>query len=42
MPFVLHTLFEAFNPVSLVVSLFLGDFRSTLIPTLAVRVAVPC
>ncbi len=29
---VLHTLLEAFVLVSLVVFLFLGDFRSTLIP----------
>src|ERR1700761_2946277 len=33
---VLHTLFEAFVLVALVVFLFLGDWRSTLIPTLAV------
>src|SRR6476646_6651550 len=37
---VLHTLFEAFMLVSLVVYLFLGDFRSTLIPTLAVPVSL--
>ncbi len=37
---VLHTLFEAFILVSLVVFLFLGDFRSTLIPTLAVPVSL--
>jgi hydrophobic/amphiphilic exporter-1 (mainly G- bacteria), HAE1 family len=37
---VLHTLFEAFVLVSLVVFLFLGDFRSTLIPTLAVPVSL--
>lgn len=37
---VLHTLFEAFLLVSLVVFLFLGDFRSTLIPTLAVPVSL--
>lgn len=37
---VLHTLFEAFILVSLVVYLFLGDFRSTLIPTLAVPVSL--
>ena len=36
----LHTLFEAFILVSLVVYLFLGDFRSTLIPTLAVPVSL--
>ncbi|OYP34547.1 efflux RND transporter permease subunit [Rhodopirellula sp. MGV] len=37
---VLHTLFEAFVLVALVVYLFLGDFRSTLIPTLAVPVSL--
>lgn len=37
---VLHTLFEAFILVSLVVYVFLGDFRSTLIPTLAVPVSL--
>src|SRR4030095_12417591 len=37
---VLHTLLEAFMLVSLVVYLFLGDFRSTLIPTLAVPVSL--
>lgn len=37
---VLHTLVEAFVLVSLVVFLFLGDFRSTLIPTLAVPVSL--
>ncbi|APZ92408.1 efflux RND transporter permease subunit [Fuerstiella marisgermanici] len=37
---VVHTLFEAFILVSLVVYLFLGDFRSTLIPTLAVPVSL--
>ncbi|WP_437187296.1 efflux RND transporter permease subunit [Planctomicrobium sp. SH668] len=37
---VLHTLFEAFILVSVVVFLFLGDFRSTLIPTLAVPVSL--
>jgi HAE1 family hydrophobic/amphiphilic exporter-1 len=37
---VLHTLFEAFLLVSLVVYLFLGDWRSTLIPTLAVPVSL--
>ena len=37
---VLHTLFEAFILVALVVYLFLGDFRSTLIPTLAVPVSL--
>jgi HAE1 family hydrophobic/amphiphilic exporter-1 len=37
---VLHTLLEAFVLVSLVVFLFLGDFRSTLIPTIAVPVSL--
>lgn len=37
---VLHTLFEAFVLVSLVVFVFLGDLRSTLIPTLAVPVSL--
>lgn len=37
---VVHTLFEAFVLVALVVYLFLGDFRSTLIPTLAVPVSL--
>src|SRR5262249_34720599 len=37
---VVHTLFEAFLLVSLVVFLFLGDWRSTLIPTLAVPVSL--
>jgi hydrophobic/amphiphilic exporter-1 (mainly G- bacteria), HAE1 family len=37
---VLHTLFEAFVLVALVVYLFLGDLRSTLIPTLAVPVSL--
>ncbi|MBI1313171.1 MMPL family transporter [bacterium] len=37
---VVHTLFEAFVLVSLVMFLFLGDFRSTLIPTLAVPVSL--
>ena len=37
---VLHTLLEAFMLVSLVVFLFLGDLRSTLIPTLAVPVSL--
>ncbi len=37
---VLHTLLEAFVLVSLVVFLFLGDVRSTLIPTLAVPVSL--
>ncbi|GGE28715.1 efflux RND transporter permease subunit [Sphingobacterium cellulitidis] len=35
---VLHTLVEAFILVALVVFLFLGDLRSTLIPTIAVPV----
>jgi HAE1 family hydrophobic/amphiphilic exporter-1 len=37
---VVHTLFEAFVLVALVVFLFLGDLRSTLIPTLAVPVSL--
>ena len=37
---VLHTLIEAFILVSLVVYLFLGDLRSTLIPTIAVPVSL--
>ena len=37
---VLHTLIEAFILVSLVVFLFLGDWRSTLIPILAVPVSL--
>ncbi|APR86473.1 RND efflux system, inner membrane transporter CmeB [Minicystis rosea] len=37
---VLHTLGEAFILVSLVVFIFLGDFRSTLIPVLAVPVSL--
>ncbi len=37
---VLHTLLEAFLLVSLVVFMFLGDVRSTLIPTLAVPVSL--
>jgi len=37
---VVHTLLEAFILVSLVVFLFLGDLRSTLIPTLAVPVSL--
>src|SRR5436305_9013412 len=37
---VLHTLVEAFILVSLVVYMFLGDLRSTLIPTLAVPVSL--
>lgn len=37
---VLHTLLEAFILVSFVVFMFLGDIRSTLIPTLAVPVSL--
>ena len=37
---VIHTLVEAFILVSLVVFLFLGDWRSTLIPALAVPVSL--
>lgn len=37
---VVHTLAEAFILVALVVFLFLGDWRSTLIPTLAVPVSL--
>lgn len=37
---VLHTLLEAFILVALVVFIFLGDLRSTLIPTLAVPVSL--
>lgn len=37
---VLHTLFEAFVLVALVVFIFLGDWRSTLIPTIAVPVSL--
>ena len=37
---VLHTLVEAFVLVALVVFLFLGDWRSTLIPALAVPVSL--
>ncbi|MBK6580665.1 MAG: efflux RND transporter permease subunit [Sandaracinaceae bacterium] len=37
---VLHTLLEAFLLVSLVVFMFLGDVRSTIIPTLAVPVSL--
>lgn len=37
---VLHTLVEAFLLVSLVVFIFLGDWRSTLIPVLAVPVSL--
>ncbi|MDV7697650.1 efflux RND transporter permease subunit [Chryseobacterium soli] len=37
---VVHTLFEAFVLVAIVVFLFLGDWRSTLIPALAVPVSL--
>lgn len=37
---VIHTLSEAFILVAIVVFLFLGDWRSTLIPTLAVPVSL--
>ena len=37
---VIHTLIEAFILVSFVVFIFLGDLRSTLIPTLAVPVSL--
>lgn len=37
---VLHTLIEAFILVALVVFVFLGDVRSTLIPTLAIPVSL--
>lgn len=37
---VLHTLFEAFILVGIVVFLFLGDLRSTIIPALAVPVSL--
>jgi HAE1 family hydrophobic/amphiphilic exporter-1 len=37
---VLHTLVEAFLLVALVVFVFLGDWRSTLIPTLAIPVSL--
>lgn len=37
---VLHTLVEAFILVALVVFVFLGDWRSTLIPTIAVPVSL--
>ncbi|MCB0510252.1 MAG: efflux RND transporter permease subunit, partial [Bacteroidetes bacterium] len=37
---VLHTLVEAFILVALVVFIFLGDLRSTLIPTLAVPISL--
>ena len=36
---VIHTLIEAFLLVSLVVFIFLGDWRSTLIPAMAVPVS---
>jgi hydrophobe/amphiphile efflux-1 (HAE1) family protein len=37
---VIHTLFEAFILVAIVVFLFLGDWRSTLIPAIAVPVSL--
>ncbi len=37
---VIHTLGEAFILVAIVVFIFLGDWRSTLIPTLAVPVSL--
>ncbi|MDF3821173.1 efflux RND transporter permease subunit [Leptospira sp. 96542] len=37
---VLHTLFEAFVLVAIVVFIFLGDWRSTLIPIIAVPVSL--
>jgi len=37
---VLHTIFEAFILVSIVVFVFLGDWRSTLIPIIAVPVSL--
>lgn len=37
---VLHTLVEAFILVALVVFIFLGDWRSTLIPTIAVPISL--
>lgn len=37
---VLHTLLEAFILVAIVVFIFLGDWRSTLIPTIAVPVSL--
>lgn len=37
---VLHTLIEAFLLVALVVFVFLGDFRSTLIPAIAVPISL--
>ncbi|MCB1198337.1 MAG: efflux RND transporter permease subunit [Deltaproteobacteria bacterium] len=37
---VVHTLFEAFILVAIVVFIFLGDWRSTLIPTIAVPVSL--
>ena len=37
---VLHTLIEAFVLVALVVFIFLGDWRSTLIPTIAVPISL--
>jgi HAE1 family hydrophobic/amphiphilic exporter-1 len=37
---VVHTLFEAFILVFIVVYIFLQDFRSTLIPAIAVPVSI--
>jgi HAE1 family hydrophobic/amphiphilic exporter-1 len=37
---VLHTLYEAFVLVAIVVFLFLGDFRSTIIPAIAVPISL--
>lgn len=37
---VLHTLFEAFVLVAIVVFIFLGDFRSTIIPAIAVPISL--
>jgi HAE1 family hydrophobic/amphiphilic exporter-1 len=37
---VIHTLIEAFILVGLVVFLFLGDWRSTIIPAIAVPVSL--
>ena len=37
---VIHTLIEAFILVGLVVFLFLGDWRSTLIPAIAVPISL--
>ncbi|WCL50252.1 efflux RND transporter permease subunit [Leptospira sp. GIMC2001] len=37
---VLHTLYEAFILVAIVVFIFLGDFRSTIIPAIAVPISL--